>query len=107
MSQTANSGDAEISLLFYDAIIKLDKIESMHFLSMLAVTIFARPECLLADKPAIRSTYFSIMPPKTLPFGLASDGNMIIVISAFDSFGRLPSLGGCWDNVIEHYYQRA
>jgi hypothetical protein len=27
MSQTANSGDAEISLLFYDDIIKLDKID--------------------------------------------------------------------------------
>ena len=27
MSQTANSGDAEISLLFYDAIIKLGKID--------------------------------------------------------------------------------
>src|SRR5947209_19299564 len=73
-------------------------------LSMLAVTIFALPACLFADKPAIRSTCFSITPPKTLPFGLASEGNIIIVISAFDSCGHLQFLDGFWDNVIELYY---
>src|SRR5579864_5598570 len=55
-------------------------------LSMLAVTAFILA-CLCATKPAIRSICFKISPPKTLPFGFASDGNIRTVISAFDSFG--------------------
>jgi hypothetical protein len=59
-------------------------------LSILAVTTFALPECLLATKPAIRSTCFSITPPKTFPLGLASEGNIITIISASDSVGCFP-----------------
>src|SRR5438309_9508518 len=55
-------------------------------LSMLAVTVFILA-CLCATRPAIRSICFKISPPKTLPFGFASDGNILTVISAFDSLG--------------------
>src|SRR5437660_2689099 len=55
-------------------------------LSMLAVTVFILA-CLCATTPAIRSICFRISPPKTFPFGFASDGNILTVISAFDSFG--------------------
>src|SRR6266849_7521494 len=55
-------------------------------LSILAVTVFILA-CLCATRPAIRSICFKISPPKTLPFGFASDGNILTVISAFDSFG--------------------
>jgi hypothetical protein len=63
-------------------------------LSMLAVTVLARPECLFATSPAIRSTCFNMTPPKTLPFGFASVGNIMIVISAWDSAGLFPGLSG-------------
>ena len=47
-------------------------------------------ECLLATKPAIKSTCFSMTPPKTFPLGLASEGSIITIISASDSSGRFP-----------------
>src|SRR5579885_1784544 len=53
---------------------------------MLAVTVLVLA-CLCDTSPAIRSICFSISPPKTFPAGLASDGNILTVISAFDSFG--------------------
>jgi hypothetical protein len=56
-------------------------------LSILAVTIFDWLACLLATIPAIKSTCFRIDPPKTFPLGFASDGNIIIVDSAFESLG--------------------
>src|SRR6267143_4889286 len=55
-------------------------------LSMLAVTVFILA-CHCATRPATRSICFKISPPKTLPLGFASVGNIRTVITAIDSFG--------------------
>src|SRR5215211_4005484 len=63
-------------------------------LSLLAVSQLVFLACFLATSPATRSTCFNITPPKTLPFGFASEGSIIIVISAWDSAGLFPGLSG-------------